>query len=943
MKYISVRGARQHNLKNIDLDIPRNSLTVVTGLSGSGKSSLAFDTLYAEGQRRYIESLSTYARQFLEQIEKPDVDSIEGLSPAISIEQKTTSRNARSTVGTITEVYDYLRLLFASIGTPHCPNCGQPISRQSVDQIVEQILHLPDRTRISLLAPVVRERKGEFKNVFERFHREGFLRARVNGSFVYLEEPPSLDRRKNHSLDILIDRLPLERSLRERVENGVRLALQMTGGLVTVAVNKDPDILFSEKMACIDCGINVPTLEPRSFSFNSRFGACQSCDGLGVEFSVRFERLVRNPQAVLEDLELALPGKTFFHFFRESLRAILKLQKVAEGTKFQDYPEPVLDTLEAGSSSPLAYRYGNFVYRSQFQGLNQWFAEQMQSASSDKRKQLLRSFLTERGCRLCQGSRLRPDSRAVRVQGRSIDHYCRLTLQEASEAFQRMALSGREEKIAGPLLEEIHHRLRFMMDLGLSYLTLDRAAGSLSGGEAQRIRLATQVGSRLKGVLYVLDEPSIGLHPRDTGNLLSTLKRLRDLGNTIIVVEHDGETIRNADYVIDLGPGAGSHGGKVVAMGTLPEILQSGDSLTASYLRRDRCIEPPQQSRSGNGRSLEVRGARHNNLRNINVGFPLGLFIVVTGVSGSGKSSLVDEVLYRALARQLYGSQLEPGPHREIRGLEHVDKVIEIDQSSIGRTPRSNPATYTGVFTPIRELFSLLPDSRVRGYKPGRFSFNVKGGRCEVCRGDGMRKIEMNFLPDVYVECEACLGQRYNKETLAIHFKGHSIADILDMNVSEAYSLLENFPRVQAKLKTLLDVGLGYVSLGQPAPTLSGGEAQRVKLSRELSKRATGRTLYILDEPTTGLHFEDVRRLLDILHELVDLGNTVIVIEHNLEVIKCADWIIDLGPGGGKEGGELVATGPPQEITHCEHSFTGHALDQLLKNSRRESADCPNS
>ena len=931
MKHISVRGARQHNLKNIDLDIPRNSLTVVTGLSGSGKSSLAFDTLYAEGQRRYIESLSTYARQFLEQIEKPDVDSIEGLSPAISIEQRTTSRNARSTVGTITEVYDYLRLLFASIGTPHCPDCGKPISRQSVDQIVEQILRLPEGTPISILAPVVRERKGEFKNVFERFHREGFLRARVNGSYVYLEEPPSLDRRKNHSLDILIDRLPLERPLRERVENGIRLALQMTGGLATVAVSKQPDALFSEKMACIDCGINVATLEPRSFSFNSRFGACESCGGLGVELSVRFESLVRNPRAALHNLELALPGKTFFHFFRESLRAILKLQAVAEGTPFQEYPESVLESLEGGTSSPLTYRYGDFVYRSQFQGLNHWFTEQMQSASSDKRKQLLRSFLTEKECRSCQGSRLRPDSRAVRVQGRSIDHYCRLTLREASEAFQEIVLNARQEKIAGQLLEEIHHRLRFMIDVGLSYLTLDRAAGSLSGGEAQRIRLATQVGSRLKGVLYVLDEPSIGLHPRDTGNLLATLKRLRDLGNTIVVVEHDDETIRNADYVIDLGPGAGSHGGKVVAMGTLAEILQSGDSLTASYLRRDRRIEAPQASRPGHGRSLEVRGARHNNLRDIDVSFPLGRFIVVTGVSGSGKSSLVDEVLYRALARQLYDSQLQPGPHREIRGLQHIDKVIEIDQSAIGRTPRSNPATYTGVFTPIRELFALLPDSRVRGYKPGRFSFNVKGGRCEICRGDGMRKIEMNFLPDVYVECEACVGQRYNKETLAIHFQGHSIADILDMNVSEAYSLLENFPRVQAKLKTLLDVGLGYVRLGQPAPTLSGGEAQRVKLSRELSKRATGRTLYILDEPTTGLHFEDVRRLLDILHNLVDLGNTVIVIEHNLEVIKCADWIIDLGPGGGKEGGDLVATGPPREIARCEHSFTGHALDKLLK------------
>ena len=930
MKHIAVRGAREHNLKDVDLDIPRNQLTVITGLSGSGKSSLAFDTLYAEGQRRYIESLSTYARQFLDQMEKPDVDSIEGLSPAISIDQKTTIKNVRSTVGTITEIYDYLRLLFSSIGTPHCPDCDQPISQQSVDQMVERILEFPKDSRIMIMAPVVRERKGEFKKQFEKYLKDGFIRARVDGTLVNLENPPRLDRRRNHSVDIVVDRLLIDRDFRDRMENSVRQAIRMAQGLVTVSMINGPETLFSETMACMDCGINIPTLEPRSFSFNSRFGACLSCQGLGSELQVSLDRLVENPKASLSELKLAFSNREFRYFFLESVRVVLERFEVDLETPFRKYPKKVLKTLLEGTQGPIQFQYEGRRYRSRFKGINDWFSRKVQATGSDRRRQQLLSFMVEGRCNGCGGTRLRPESHAVRVNDLRISDYCELTLDECLKAVGRINLSPRQAAVAGQILEEIDQRLNFLVSLGLSYLTLARKALSISSGEAQRIRLATQIGSRLRGVLYVLDEPSIGLHSRDTKRLLDALKELRDLGNTIVVVEHDEETIRNADYLVDLGPGAGITGGYVVARGDLSEVLKQPKSLTAEYLSGSRVIGVPERRRRGNGKAIELLGVSHHNLRNIDVAFPLGLLITVTGVSGSGKSSLVDEVLYRVLSRKLYRSLMEPGPHREIRGAELIDKVIEIDQSPIGRTPRSNPATYTGVFTPVRELFSKLPESRVRGYKAGRFSFNVKGGRCEVCRGDGMRRIEMNFLPDVYVLCESCQGARYNRETLSIKYDGHSIADVLDMTIEEAYPIFENLPRLQTRLRTLLDVGLGYVRLGQSATTLSGGEAQRVKLSRELSKRSTGKTLYILDEPTTGLHFEDVKKLLDILNQLVDRGNTVIVIEHNLEVIKCADWIIDLGPEGGENGGQMVAAGPPEKVMKSKKSHTGRALKTLL-------------
>ena len=938
MKYISVRGARQHNLKNLDLDIPRNQLVIVTGLSGSGKSSLAFDTLYAEGQRRYIESLSAYARQFLEQMERPDVDSIDGLSPAVSIEQKTTSRNTRSTVGTITEVYDYLRLLFSSIGTPHCPNCGRPISRQSLDSIVNRILEMPADSRIMILSPIVRERKGEFKKLFEKYLKDGFLRARVDGNMIFLESPPDLDKRKNHSVDVMVDRLLVKKESRSRIETSVRQSLDMSKGLVTVSQIGASEFTYSERMACVDCGVDIPVLEPRSFSFNSRFGACPACQGLGCELEVNLERLIATPEKPAATVDLAMGGQELVNLFRESARALLNHLSLDPDIPSRSFPAELKNALRRGVDRAIQYRYGDFVYRSKFPGLNRWFLDRIDNTSSERRRQQLMSFMSEGDCHECGGSRLRAESRAVRVNGLSISDYCRMPLDECLAAVIAIRLSGREEVIASQILEEIRNRLHFMTDVGLSYLTLDRQAASLSGGESQRIRLATQLGSRLRGVLYVLDEPSIGLHPRDTGSLLRTLKELRDLGNTIIVVEHDEETIRSGDWIIDLGPGAGTAGGGLVAQGTLPELLGRKESLTGAYLLGRCRIELPAERRKGNGKVLQVLGARHNNLKEIDVAFPLGLFIAVTGVSGSGKSSLVDEVLYRAVSRHLYGSLLEPGPHKGLSGLEHLDKVIEIDQSPIGRTPRSNPATYTGLFTPIRELFSMLPESRIRGYRPGRFSFNVKGGRCEACQGDGLRKIEMNFLPDVYVVCDACQGCRYNRETLSVKYKGHSIADILNLTIAEAYPVLENIPTIRARLRTLLDVGLGYIRLGQSATTLSGGEAQRVKLSRELSKRSTGRTLYILDEPTTGLHFEDVRKLLDILNELVNLGNTVIVIEHNLEVVKAADWIIDLGPEGGREGGRVVSAGTPEEIAQCPGSYTGQALKSFLQSHRLEAA-----
>ena len=936
MQKIIVRGARQHNLRDLNLEIPRNRLCVVTGLSGSGKSSLAFDTLYAEGQRRYIESLSSYARQFLAQMEKPDVDTIEGLSPAIAIEQKTTSRSSRSTVGTITEVYDYLRLLFSSVGIPHCPQCGREISKQSVEQILDQVSGLPDGSRVVVYSPVVRERKGEFKKLFERFYREGYLRCRVDGKEASLEDPPDLDKRRNHSIDVVVDRLIIRPDQQKRLESSLRQALRLADGIVTVSMLGEAEMLFSERMACIQCNLSFPSLEPRSFSFNSRFGACSTCRGLGTQSEVDLDRLVLDSSRPASRVGLQLDLPELDSLFKESLSALLRHFDQSPSTPFSRLRDDLKQALLLGSSKPLTFHYDDVSYQAVFKGLNQWFEDRIRASNSQPRRQQLSTFLKITDCGACQGTRLQPASRWVKVNGLSISDYCRMDLQACDQALHRIHLSEREQAIAGSILLEIRARLRVMLDVGLSYLTMDRQGRSLSGGEAQRIRLATQVGSQLRGVLYVLDEPSIGLHARDTAKLLQTLKRLRDLGNTIVLVEHDEDTIRAADYILDLGPGGGRAGGHLVASGSLQEIMAEPASLTGQYLTGARHIKLLPERRKGNGLKLVLKGVRHNNLKNLSVPFPLGKFIGVCGVSGSGKSSLVDEVLYRALSKQLYGSLLQPGNFDALEGAELVDKVIEIDQSPIGRSPRSNPATYTGVFTYIRELFALLPESRVRGYKPGRFSFNVKGGRCEVCRGGGLRKIEMSFLPDVYVECEACLGKRYNRETLFVRLKSHTISDILDMSIEIAYPLLENIPQVQRRLRTLIDVGLGYVRLGQPATTLSGGEAQRVKLARELSKRSTGETLYILDEPTTGLHFEDVRRLLDILQELVDLGNTVIVIEHNLEVLKCADWLIDLGPEGGSEGGEIVVQGTPEQVADCSFSYTGQALRKVLFTDQQE-------
>lgn len=928
---IAIRGARQHNLKNVDLDIPRGRLTVITGLSGSGKSSLAFDTIYAEGQRRYIESLSTYARQFLEQMEKPDVDSVEGLSPAISIEQKTTSRSPRSTIGTITEVYDYLRLLFSSIGIPHCPNCGRRIARQSVDQIVENILRLPANSRVTIAAPVVRARKGEFRKQLERYQRDGYLKVRIDGAMHSLEDDIRLDKRRNHTIEVIVDRLMVNQEVRKRLEISVHSAIRLADGLALVSVADGEDILFSEKMACVDCGISVPTLEPRSFSFNSKFGACPECEGLGRSLALSPKQIFSDLDQPVETIQVALEDRDAVYFLRESLNAIARRHKVPVSTPFRRLPPKVVREFLEGSPEPLTYSYGNYRYKSDYPGASRWLTDRLRSDSSSKGADELEQLFQWAPCPGCGGSRLKKESLSVKIASQSIAYYVSLPVAEALAAFQQVRLSAREEQIAGQVLKEIRQRLQFLVNVGLSYLTLDRPASSLSGGEGQRIRLATQIGSRMRGVLYVLDEPSIGLHPRDSASLLETLDDLKRLGNTIIVVEHDEQTIRAADYIVDLGPGAGEAGGEVVVAGDLQQVIATPASLTGRYLLGEMKVVDDRPPRKTGLQWLTLKGVRHRNLKQLEVRFPLSCFVVVTGVSGSGKSSLVDEVLFRSLSQQLYRSTLEPGPFDSIEGLEHLDKVIEIDQSPLGRTPRSNPATYTGLFTPIRELFSMLPDSRLRGYKPGRFSFNVKGGRCETCQGDGLIKIEMNFLPDVYVSCEACGGMRYNRETLSIKYRGYSISEILNLNIQEALPVLENVPPIRQKLQTLVDVGLGYLKLGQSATTLSGGEAQRVKLARELSRRATGRTLYILDEPTTGLHFDDTKKLLDMLHSLVNLGNTVIVIEHNLDVIRSADWIIDLGPGGGDAGGSIVVEGPPDKVAACLSSHTGFALKQARK------------
>jgi len=928
---ISVRGARQHNLKNIDVDIPRDKLTVITGLSGSGKSSLAFDTIYAEGQRRYVESLSAYARQFLDQLEKPDVDSVEGLSPAISIEQKTVARSPRSTVGTVTEIYDYLRLLFSSIGQPHCPQCGETITRQSVDQILQSVLALPEGERVMILAPIVRGRKGEFKKEIAKLARDGFIRARIDGELRSLDEDIRLDKRRNHSIEAVVDRLLIKPAINDRLGDSIRTALKLTGGAVLVSVIDGEEKLYSEKMACVNCGINVPPLEPRSFSFNSAYGACRYCHGLATVLEIDPAKLIPDPDTAAEQLGFMGDGdKAGSAYLRSALLAVIAHFKADPKIAFKDLPNEVRHGFLHGLSAQLKFRQGLYSYKSPWRGALPWLRERLDDAPSEKVRLRIEEMVSPVLCAECGGRRLRADSLAVRVGGFGIADYTSLTIDDAIKAFDRVSLDSREEKVAGLVLREIKSRLRFLETVGLGYLTLDRPSATLSGGEGQRIRLATQIGSQLRGVLYVLDEPSIGLHPRDNRRLLDTLAALRDLGNTVLVVEHDEETIRRADYVVDLGPGAGTHGGSLVALGPPENIAANANSVTGLYISGERKIPVPDVRRMPNGKSITVRGAHHHNLKSIDVCFPLGLLTVVTGVSGSGKSTLVADILYRALARNLYGSLEEPGAFAAIEGLEHIDKVIEIDQSPIGRTPRSNPATYTGLFTPIRELYAMLPESRERGYKPGRFSFNVKGGRCEACEGEGLKRIEMNFLPDVYVLCDVCRGARYNRETLSVAYKGKSIADLLDTTVEEALPLLETIPQIKPKLQTLLDVGLGYIKLGQSATTLSGGEAQRIKLAKELSKRATGRTIYILDEPTTGLHFADVHKLLDVLQRLVSVGNTVIVIEHNLDVIKSADYIIDLGPEGGAHGGRVVASGTPEEVAAVRKSHTGNVLRPLL-------------
>ncbi|MGA7792874.1 MAG: excinuclease ABC subunit UvrA [Candidatus Acidiferrales bacterium] len=944
---IVIRGARQHNLKNISLEIPRNTLTVITGLSGSGKSSLAFDTIYAEGQRRYVESLSAYARQFLDQMERPEVDSIEGLSPSIAIEQKTTTRSPRSTVGTITEVYDYLRVVYSSIGTPHCPKCGKPISRQSTDQIVRSILQgelAKSGDRVMILAPIVRGRKGEYRVELEKLARDGFVRARIDGDLCPLDDPPRLDKRKNHTIEVLIDRLLVKPGIAGRLEQSIATALKLAKGLVTVVVVGGTEQVFSEKMACSECGISVPQLEPRSFSFNSPYGACPACNGLGSKYDFDPSKVIVDWTRPLFEGGLGPGSGSVF------LRRNLELGAMAHGfdlaTPFEKFPRDVQNLILYGNPPSNAKSNGGASSRGaaakvagkalpglHFQGVVGFLESNFEESESDTYREWITQYMSPVPCAVCGEQRLRPESLAVKVGGRSIAEFTGLAISDARPAVDkiRKGLTERQMDIAGRALAEIAARLDFLLAVGLGYLSLDRSAATLSGGEAQRIRLATQIGSQLRGVLYVLDEPSIGLHARDNDRLITSLEKLRDLGNTVLVVEHDEETIRRANYVVDLGPGAGNAGGYLVAKGRPEEIERSADSLTGRYLRGELKIAVPHQRRApASGKSIRILGCEANNLKDVDLELPLGLLTVVTGVSGSGKSTLVNDILYRALAQSLYRSMERPGAFREIQGAERIDKVIEIDQAPIGRTPRSNPATYTGVFAPIRELFAMLPESRERGYKPGRFSFNVKGGRCEACQGDGLRRIEMNFLPDVYVTCEVCRGRRYNAETLSVRYKGHSISDLLDMQIADALKILENIPQIRVKLETLVDVGLGYIQLGQSSTTLSGGEAQRIKLAKELSKRQTGRTLYILDEPTTGLHFDDVKKLLDVLNRLADLGNTVLVIEHHLDVIKQADWIIDLGPEGGEGGGRIVAQGTPEQVAKVKKSYTGQVLARVL-------------
>ena len=933
---IRIQGARAHNLKNIDVEIPRDKLVVVTGLSGSGKSSLAFDTIYAEGQRRYVESLSSYARQFLGQMDKPDVDNIEGLSPAISIDQKTTSRNPRSTVGTVTEIYDYMRLMFARAGRPHCPKCGKPIAQQTVDQMMDKLEALPERTKLLIMAQIVRGKKGEHKKILDHVRREGYVRVRIDGEVFDLGEEIHLDKAKKHTIEVVVDRLVVREGMEQRLADSLETALKMGEGVVYVQIVDGELLMFSENFACVDCGISLPEITPRMFSFNSPYGACPTCSGLGSNMEFDLELVVPDDSLSLAEGVFAPLSKNLNTYANCQMEAVLKHYGYTVDTPFRDLGKKVQELLLHGTGEEkFEFGYENMfgeykLHHSAFEGVMPMLTRRYRETDTDAMREDYENYMTITPCPACHGARLRPEVLSVKVGGKNIAEVTALTIRECDEFFSGLSLSEREAKIAAQILKEIHARLGFLLNVGLDYLTLSRAAGTLSGGEAQRIRLATQIGSGLMGVLYILDEPSIGLHQRDNNRLLAALQHLRDLGNTLIVVEHDEDTMYAADHIIDIGPGAGEHGGEVVAEGTAAEIMKNPASITGQYLSRKQFIPVPAERRRGNGYFLEIVGAAENNLKDVNVKFPLGTLTLVTGVSGSGKSTLVNEILYRGVASRLYRAKGKPGKHKKIKGLEHIDKVINIDQQPIGRTPRSNPATYTGVFDAIRELFSQVSESRMRGYKAGRFSFNVKGGRCEACRGDGILKIEMQFLPDVYVPCEVCKGARYNRETLEVHYKGKTIADVLEMPVEEAAEFFAAFTPIARHLNTLVDVGLGYIRLGQPATTLSGGEAQRVKLATELQKRSNGRSIYVLDEPTTGLHFEDIRKLLAVLQSLVDKGNSVITIEHNLDVVKCADWIIDMGPEGGSGGGTVIAEGTPEQVAQVKGSHTGAFLAEIL-------------
>ena len=947
---ILVKGARAHNLKNIDVEIPRNKLVVITGLSGSGKSSLAFDTIYAEGQRRYVESLSSYARQFLGQMDKPDVDYIEGLSPAISIDQKTTSHNPRSTVGTVTEIYDYLRLLFARIGQPHCPKCGKPITRQAVDQMVDQLISRPEGTRLQILAPVIRGKKGEHVKILEEIRRNGFARVRVDGEVLDAYEEIKLDRNKKHTIEVVVDRIILRPGSERRLADSLETALKQGDG-VAVAALEGEEITFNQNFACVDCGISIAEITPRLFSFNTPYGACPDCTGLGMIKEIDLDLLIPDRRRSIAGG--AIGGVNKGGYYYQILEGLAGYYGFSLDTPVAELEPEHLNVILYGTGGKNfhfvleseRYNHRHEMYMA-YEGVVNNLSRRYKEASYEHQREDLEMYMSSKPCPACHGARLKPEALAVKIGGSSITEVTRLSVGEALNFFKSLELSSREQLIARQILKEINERLGFLANVGLDYLTLDRAAGTLSGGEAQRIRLATQIGSGLMGVLYILDEPSIGLHQRDNHRLLKTLERLRDLGNTLIVVEHDEDTMLAADHIIDIGPGAGVHGGRVVAAGTYREILENPDSITGQYLSGKKFIPVPSVRRKPNGKTLEILGAVENNLKNIDVTFPLGVFTCVTGVSGSGKSTLVNDILYRKLAQLLHRARTQPGSCRAVRGIEHLDKVIDINQSPIGRTPRSNPATYTGVFNDIRDLFAQTPEAKMRGYKPGRFSFNVKGGRCEACQGDGIIKIEMHFLPDVYVPCEVCKGLRYNRETLEVRYKGKNIADVLDMTVDQAVEFFRHIPKIHRKLMTLQDVGLGYIRLGQPATTLSGGEAQRVKLATELSRRSNGKTFYILDEPTTGLHTADIDKLLKVLHRLVEAGDTVVVIEHNLDVIKTADYIIDLGPEGGDKGGQVIATGTPEEIAAVPGSYTGQYLKKVLAGtpcpeaSQREKEAC---